>query len=127
MDGNQCALESDEDTFDAWLSGRVSYEEEDCLLAEGDVLSEYRVVAFLGRGGCGEVYSARHEKLGSLAAVKILRQDTPPMRLRFEREAQILAQKRYREFPQFIAYGEHQGRPYLVEELLVSQDLPRTD
>ena len=127
--GNVCmdSKQSEEDTFDAWLAGRVSQEEDDRLLTDGTVLSEYRVVAFLGRGGCGEVYSARHEKLGSMVAVKILRKDTPSMRLRFEREAQILAKKRYREFPQFIAYGEYQGRPYLIEELLVPQDLPNTD
>jgi len=115
------------DTFDAWLSERKPCDEDDCLLREGAVLSEYRIAAFLGRGGCGEVYSARHEKLGSMAAVKILCKDTPSMRMRFEREAKILAERRYREFPQFIAYGEYEGRPYLIEELLVPRDLPNTD
>ena len=115
------------DTFDAWLSERKPCDEDDCLLREGIVLSEYCIAAFLGRGGCGEVYSARHERLGSMAAVKILFKDTPSMRMRFEREAKILAEKRYREFPQFIAYGEYEGRPYLIEELLVPRDLPNTD
>ena len=62
-----------------------------------------------------------------MAAVKVLRRDTPAMRLRFEREAEILAKKRYREIPQFIAYGEHEGRPYLVEEFLVPRELPNSD
>ena len=115
------------DAFDAWLSERKPCDEDDCLLREGVVLSEYRIAAFLGRGGCGEVYSARHEKLGSMAAVKILCKDTTSMRMRFEREAKILAERRYREFPQFIAYGEYEGRPYLIEELLVPRDLPNTD
>ena len=123
MDRNQCSTGNDSGAFEAWLSDRVSHEGADGLLAEGAVLSEYKVVAFLGRGGCGEVYSARHERLGSMAAIKILRQDTPPMRMRFEREAKILAEKRYREFPQFIAYGDYQGHPYLIEELLVPRDL----
>ena len=127
MNENQDLQKNEIDTFDAWLSERISCEEADCLLPEGAVLSEYRIIAFLGRGGCGEVYSAKHEKLDSMAAVKILRKDTPSMRTRFEREAQILAQKRYREFPQFIAYGEYEGRPYLVEELLVPLDLPSSD
>ena len=127
MDRNQCSTGNDGGAFDAWLSGRVSHEGADGLLAEGVVLSEYKVVAFLGRGGCGEVYSARHERLGSMAAIKILRKDTPSLRMRFEREAKILAEKRYREFPQFIAYGEYQGHPYLIEELLVSRDLPKDD
>ena len=38
----------------------------------------------------------------------------------------VCPKKRYREFPQFIAYGEYQGRPYLIEELLVPKDLPNT-
>ena len=140
MSTNHDLQERNEDTFDAWLAGRVSQEvdnhlladddrllaDDDRLLTDGTVLSEYKVVAFLGRGGCGEVYSARHEKLGSMAAVKLLRKDTPSMRLRFEREAQILVKKRYREFPQFIVYGEYQERPYLIEELLVPKDLLNT-
>ena len=124
---DQSLRENNEAMFDAWLAGRASHEADDCILTEGDVLSEYRIVTFLGRGGCGEVYSARHEKLGSMAAIKILFKDTPDMRARFEREAKILAEKRYREFPQFIAYGEYNGRPFLVEELLVSRELPKED
>lgn len=127
MGRNQYQSDEKGDVFDAWLAERVPCEMEDHLLNEGEVLAEYRVVAFLGRGGCGEVYSARHEKLGSMAAIKILFKDTPAMRMRFEREAKILAEKRYREFPQFIAYGEHEGRPFLIEELLVPRDLPNTD
>lgn len=127
MDENRYQSDEKSDSFDVWLSERVPCESEDHLLNEGEVLAEYRVVAFLGRGGCGEVYSARHEKLGSMAAIKILFKDTPGMRMRFEREAKILAEKRYREFPQFIAYGEHKGLPFLVEELLVPRDLPSAD
>ena len=127
MNDNQCLSENNEAAFDAWLAGRIPDTDGDFLLSAGTVLSEYRVCDFLGRGGCGEVYSARHEKLGSMAAIKILFKDTPAMRMRFEREAKILAEKRYREFPQFIAYGEHNGRPYLIEELLVPRDLPSSD
>ncbi len=127
MGKKQYLSDEKSDAFDAWLSERTHCEMEDHLLNEGEVLAEYRVVAFLCRGGCGEVYSARHEKLGSMAAIKILFKDTQAMRMRFEREAKILAEKRYREFPQFIAYGDHKGLPFLVEELLVPRDLPSTD
>ena len=113
MSANQYQKGGNEDTFDAWLAGRVSQEADDRLLTDGTVLSEYKVVALLGRGGCGEVYSARHEKLGSMAAIKILFKNTPQMRIRFEREAKILAEKRYREFPLFISYGEYKGHPYI--------------
>jgi len=127
MKVSQCSFEAQDAAFSAWLSGRVSFEGEDCLLAEGSLLAEYRITSFLGRGGSGEVYAAKHEKLGSTVAIKILYKVTPSMRVRFEREAKILAEKRYREFPQFIAYGEYEGHPYLIEELLVSRQLPFTD
>ena len=104
MSENQDLQENEGDAFDAWLSDRVSHEGEDCLLAEGVVLSEYKIVAFLGRGGCGEVYSARHERLGSMAAIKILRQDTPPMRMRFERE--LPANDRTQRFQLHIEGGQ---------------------
>ena len=121
-------METKGDDFDNWLAGREKEAPSggDGLLV-GTLVGDYRIVALLGRGGCGEVYSARHEKLGSMAAIKILFKDTPAMRMRFEREAKILAERRYREFPQFIAYGEHKGQPFLVEELLVPRNLPNTD
>jgi len=127
MKVSQCSFEAQDAAFSAWLSGRVSFEGEECLLSEGSLLAEYRITSFLGRGGSGEVYAAKHEKLGSTVAIKILYKVTPSMRVRFEREAKILAEKRYREFPQFIAYGEYEGHPYLIEELLVSRPLPSTD
>ena len=127
MDKNQRPFESDDAAFDAWLSGRMIDDGGDLLLAEGTTLADYKVCDFLGRGGCGEVYSARHEKLGSMAAVKILLRNTPQMRVRFEREAKILAEKRYREFPLFISYGEYEGRPYIIEELLSPRPLPSKD
>ena len=128
MNDSTYASKNDEAAFDAWLAGRSPEGESDGrLLADGVVLSGYRICAFLGRGGCGEVYSAKHERLGSMAAVKMLFKDTPSMRIRFEREAKILAEKRYREFPLFISYGEHGGRPYLIEELLSVRPLPSSD
>ncbi len=37
-----------------------------------DLIGDYRVIDFIGRGGMGEVYRCHHEKLGRSAAVKIL-------------------------------------------------------
>ncbi len=50
----------------------------------------YRIDGLIGRGGMGEVYRARHVKLGRSVAVKILQSElaSEPRRLRrFEREA----------------------------------------
>ena len=119
--------EREDTSFSAWLAERKPDKAFDRFLKEGEMISGYEIVAFIGSGGCGEVYSAKHKKLGSMAAIKILFKDTPSMRMRFEREAKILAEKRYREFPQFIAYGEYQGHPYLIEELLMPRELPNED
>jgi eukaryotic-like serine/threonine-protein kinase len=60
----------------------------------GDRIGDYRIVGFIGAGGMGEVYQAVHEKLGRLAAVKVLGRisDTnPSYRTRFFNEARLQA------------------------------------
>ena len=53
----------------------------------------YRLLKLLGEGGMGVVYLAEHEELGTLAAVKVLRDSwiSPTRRERFQREQQTLA------------------------------------
>ena len=67
---------------------------DDAGVAEGTVLSHtYRVERLLARGGMGEVYRARHVKLGTEHAIKImlpeLAQDARVIDL-FTREAAVL-------------------------------------
>ena len=97
------------------------------ILADGTVVDGWRVTAFLGRGGSGEVYrvvvtpdprEGRAPARPQTAALKILARDTDTARARFLREATLLAQLNNPAFPQFIAQGEVEGRPYLVMELL---------
>jgi serine/threonine protein kinase len=59
-------------------------------LTEGTSLGPYEVLSPLGAGGMGEVYRARHRRLGREVAIKILPGDLasdPDRRYRFEREA----------------------------------------
>ena len=60
----------------------------------GEMLGHYRIVAKLGAGGMGEVYSARDTRLNRDVAIKILpdqfAHDTERL-ARFTREAQTLA------------------------------------
>jgi len=63
-------------------------------LQPGDSLGPYKVVAFVGAGGMGEVYRARDAKLNRDVALKVLPDAfaADPDRLaRFQREAQVLA------------------------------------
>ncbi|HEX5689191.1 MAG TPA: protein kinase, partial [Roseiflexaceae bacterium] len=59
-------------------------------LQSGQTLSHYQVLAWLGRGGMGEVYLAEDTRLGRRVALKLLppafSQDAERVR-RFEREA----------------------------------------
>ena len=85
---------------------------------------DWRLTAFIGRGGNGEVYCAEHTTLGTPAAVKVLMRDDERAKARFAREAQLLARLRSDAFPRFFAYGEANGHPYLAMELLEPGDLP---
>lgn len=94
----------------------------------GTVLGDWRLTAFLARGGTAEVYCAEHVVLGTPVAVKVLFASPPDVRReRFIREAKLLSELKSAAFPRFLAYGEIDGRPYLVEELLEPRDLPTAD
>ncbi len=106
------------------------------ILSDGRVVGDWRIVAFLGRGGSGEVYrvvemhGARKERASvrpQVAALKILARSTETARARFLREASLLATMDNPAFPRFLAQGEVDGRPYLVMELLEPRALPSAD
>ena len=94
---------------------------------EGTVFGNWRVTAFIGKGGSGEVYRAVHVSLGTSAAVKVLVRDEPRARERFVREARLLSDLKSASFPQFFEYGEANGRVYLAMELLEPGGLPSRD
>lgn len=91
---------------------------------DGIVFGSWRVTAFLGKGGNGEVYRVVHVLLGTPAALKALVRDEPRARERFMREAKLLSELKSASFPQFLEYGEANGCVYLVMELLEPGDLP---
>lgn len=94
---------------------------------DGIVFGSWRVTAFLGKGGNGEVYRVVHVSLGTSAALKVLVRDEPRARERFMREAKLLSELKSASFPQFLEYGEANGCVYLVMELLEPGDLPSGD
>ena len=98
-----------------------------CRFSIGTIFGDWRVTAFIGRGGSGEVYCAEHIALGTSAAVKVLVRDEPRAKERFAREAKQLSELKSKSFPQFYSYGEANGCPYLAMELLEPGELPTGD
>ncbi len=94
---------------------------------DGAVFGNWRVTAFIGKGGNGEVYRAVHVAIGTSAAVKVLVRNEPRARERFVREARQLSELKSASFPQFFEYGEANGFFYLVMELLEPGELPSGD
>jgi WD40 repeat protein len=59
------------------------------------VLGSYLVLQRLGEGGMGQVFKARHQRLGRVVALKVIRKDrlaNPEAVKRFGREVQVAAQ-----------------------------------
>lgn len=114
------------DKFAAWLASRVD-DTPAPMLSDGTAVGDFVVVGFLGRGGHGEVYRAEHRELKFPVAVKVLHRGDETGRARFAREAELLAKHPNPGFPRFYAYGEINGHPYLVTELLEERPLPGED
>ena len=96
--------------------------------AAGTLFGDWRITAFIAKGGTAEVYCAEHIVLGTPAAVKVLSEPlTDSRKARFLREAKLLAELKTSAFPAFHGYGEANGRPYIAEELLEPGDLPTGD
>ena len=99
-------------------------QEHDNILVAGATLGSWRVEAFLGRGGSGEVYRIVHSVTRTPAAAKVLTRDDEVMRKRFQDETDFLAQNQLPQFPRYFESGECDGRVYLVLELLEPIDVP---
>jgi serine/threonine-protein kinase len=94
-------------------------------LREGElVLGRYRIESVLGRGGMGEVYRARHDRLGMAVAVKILTEVNDDMVRRFEREATLMARVRHPNVVAIADFGTTAaGLPCIVMEFIKGEDL----
>lgn len=101
------------------------------VLSSGECIDGWRVCALIGRGGTSEVYRVERAVDGFVAALKLLKiggESDVRHRSRFLREVKLLAETTSPCFPRLYASGETaSGSPYLVEELLESRELPRTD
>ena len=116
----------DDDSISAMCAAHGSVVS-DGRFSAGAIFGDWRLTAFIGRGGNGEVYCAEHVSLGTPAAVKVLVRDEPRAKERFVREAKQLSELKSKSFPQFYSYGEANGCPYLAMELLEPGELPSGD
>jgi serine/threonine protein kinase len=96
--------------------------------AIGTVLGEsYRLVRPLAQGGCGDVYVARHERLGSEVAVKVLHPSVAgnaQALARLRQEADIMSALRHPHIVQILDFDvTESGVPFLVMELLEGHPL----
>lgn len=97
------------------------------LWEDGRQVGEWAVTGFLVRGGSAEVYCAKHRRLGTRAALKVLWREGNGPRARFEKETRFMMGNPGPSFPAFYGAGVDEGRPWVAMELLDECPIPRAD
>ncbi|MGH2820815.1 MAG: protein kinase domain-containing protein [Actinomycetota bacterium] len=93
---------------------------------EGFVFAgRYLLVGSIASGGMGTVYEGHDERLGRAVAIKVLREgaEGPESRERFRREARSVASLGHPNIASLFDYGEENGVPFMVMELVRGADL----
>jgi eukaryotic-like serine/threonine-protein kinase len=97
-------------------------------LGEGARIGPYRLIREIGRGGMGHVYLAeRTDEFRMRVAIKIVRAGlSESLRIRFQRERQILAGLDHPNIAKLLDGGTTpQGAPYLVMEYVDGETITR--
>ena len=92
----------------------------------GDTVGRYLITDVLGHGGMGVVFVAVAPDLERPVALKVLAPQAavdPRLRERFAREAATLARLDSPHIVYILEYGEQDGCPYLVTQLVPDGDL----
>jgi serine/threonine protein kinase len=88
------------------------------MTTQPEKIGIYEIKSELGRGGMATVYRGYDARFEREVAVKVLPQELlhadPQFRLRFEREAKIIAQLEHSAIVPVYDVGESDGQPYFV-------------
>jgi tetratricopeptide (TPR) repeat protein/tRNA A-37 threonylcarbamoyl transferase component Bud32 len=90
------------------------------------MVRQYALVRELGKGGMGIVYEAFDTVLRRKVAIKMILDPTRATEEsleRFRREAQASARFRHEGIVELYEVGRHEGKPYLVMELIEGENL----
>jgi eukaryotic-like serine/threonine-protein kinase len=89
-------------------------------------IGRYEIQAELGRGGFGQVFRAFDPTVGRQVAVKTLNAGgEPDLLTRFRNEAAAAGQLRHPNIVTIFDFGDHEGTPFMVMELLEGDDLQK--
>jgi serine/threonine-protein kinase len=92
----------------------------------GKTLGTFECKALLGKGGMGEVYKAKDQKLGRDVAIKVLPEEfakDADRVARFQREAKLLASLNHNNIASIYGLEESDGTHFLVLELIEGDTL----
>src|SRR5262245_29732070 len=95
-------------------------------ISAGTRLGPYEILAAVGAGGMGEVYSANDTRLARIVAIKILPthlSNQPEFRQRFEQEARTISSLSHPHICSLYDIGHQDGMDYLVMEFLEGESL----
>lgn len=89
------------------------------------MIGDYRIVAFLGAGGMGEVYQGEHIKIGRQVAIKVLSKMSPDSSLttRFFNEARVQSSIHHPNIATLYDFQEIGGRLFIFMELVDGESL----
>jgi serine/threonine protein kinase len=89
-----------------------------------ETIGRYRITRKLGEGGMGVVFAARDEELDREVAIKLVCETADPdARERLRREGRAIAQVTHPNVCRLFEFGEIDGEPFIVMELLDGESL----